>query len=747
MKIQKKLIKILLGCFLFLSIFQMALPKMTLAEEINDGTNVTETSEEPQKNTEEKDVLLEDNQIECVDESCNYSDAPSEEVPMDSVTVENNTVEISAFALPATTTTKVTVSVNGAAELVYEGTDPLSEALKYTWNTTKATTGQNVVVNVYPGLYEVAGFDITSGNNLAGLLNFYVVSGSSVKVQGVDEFGNPITNASDTVATVRAASQIIFSSASTNKKPFNNTLFYSDTGSSGPIEISGLKIQAAMTLTSDGVEKEIFRSYYQWQDRGGSLTIKNCDFLAGLVDSATGEIIEGRDQEGTTMTLDRALGAYNKGSVTIQGNIFRNSDIQFNQRNIEAANYNDSTYMNTTLGAILIDSNQFIGTYRDGSDEYRNYGCLRFSSPNGNPFTFSKMTITNNNFSEILGDNPIYIFQDHAGTAATAGYWDGLTIDGSNHYAGYPGYFLDVYLDGVYEETIEVPGTIIENIFESKKNISSTDKAKFDITVNELGSIATTDITKPDYAGFYFRSDLIETSKQLDLRGTTHITLNYTSTPAPTPTPTPAPKIEPTPSVTPPSGRTCQDDGYSAGYVWDENKQVCVLTNQEYVVVEPKADKTVPKNETKEVDITMDTVNLPSATKDTINSEKETPKVINPETSSGDKIQNDKTTVETWALVNLIATVVGLILAIILFIMKKDKEEIEDEKVENYQRKFIYKVVCTLMAIGSLLLFIMTEDMTKTMILFDKYTILTFVFLLLNLISFLIGIQWKHVDK
>ncbi len=54
--------------------------------------------------------------------------------------------------------------------------------------------------------------------------------------------------------------------------------------------------------------------------------------------------------------------------------------------------------------------------------------------------------------------------------------------------------------------------------------------------------------------------------------------ITYTSTIV-NPNPTPAPTPTSTPKVSPNPGRTCQDDGYPAGYTWDDAKQACVLTS------------------------------------------------------------------------------------------------------------------------------------------------------------------------
>ena len=73
-----------------------------------------------------------------------------------------------------------------------------------------------------------------------------------------------------------------------------------------------------------------------------------------------------------------------------------------------------------------------------------------------------------------------------------------------------------------------------------------------------------------DVPGVYTIVFKVVDSKGVISESTCYLTVaakTIPSTPAPTPTPTSVPV----------QGRTCQDDGYPAGYYWDESKQACVI--------------------------------------------------------------------------------------------------------------------------------------------------------------------------
>ena len=112
-----------------------------------------------------------------------------------------------------------------------------------------------------------------------------------------------------------------------------------------------------------------------------------------------------------------------------------------------------------------------------------------------------------------------------------------------------------------------------------------------------------------------------------------------------------------------------------------------------------------------------------------------------------------------WALINLIAAIVTVILGLILLLSKRhrnDEEEDEEErqariergeeKEQEQKRGWICKVLGVIVAIVSVVFFILTEDMSLPMALTDKWTILMIVIAIVELVLVLVGRRWKDVD-
>ena len=112
-----------------------------------------------------------------------------------------------------------------------------------------------------------------------------------------------------------------------------------------------------------------------------------------------------------------------------------------------------------------------------------------------------------------------------------------------------------------------------------------------------------------------------------------------------------------------------------------------------------------------------------------------------------------------WALINLIAAIVTVILGLILLLSKRhrnDEDEDEDErqarmargeeKEQEQKRGWICKVLGVIVAIVSVVFFILTEDMSLPMALTDKWTIWMVVIAIVELVLVLVGRHWKDVD-
>ena len=85
-----------------------------------------------------------------------------------------------------------------------------------------------------------------------------------------------------------------------------------------------------------------------------------------------------------------------------------------------------------------------------------------------------------------------------------------------------------------------------------------------------------------------------------------------------------------------------------------------------------------------------------------------------------------------WSLINLVCTIIGVLLAIVLLVSRKYKG--------------ILKAVTTLFAVGLVVIFFMTQDMSLPMALTDKWTIWMVVIAIVELVLVLVGRHWKDVD-
>lgn len=96
----------------------------------------------------------------------------------------------------------------------------------------------------------------------------------------------------------------------------------------------------------------------------------------------------------------------------------------------------------------------------------------------------------------------------------------------------------------------------------------------------------------------------------------------------------------------------------------------------------------------------------------------------------------------SWALINLIATICSVIIALILLFIKKKKENEEEEYTDKEKNDIllmrIIKILSIIFAIISIILFILTEDMTLPMELTDKWTFIMLILFIIEIINFFI---------
>ena len=69
-----------------------------------------------------------------------------------------------------------------------------------------------------------------------------------------------------------------------------------------------------------------------------------------------------------------------------------------------------------------------------------------------------------------------------------------------------------------------------------------------------------------------------------------------------------------------------------------------------------------------------------------------------------------------------------------------------EEKEQEQKRGWICKVLGVIVAIASVVFFILTEDMSLPMALTDKWTIWMIVIAIVELVLVLVGRHWKDVD-
>ena len=198
------------------------------------------------------------------------------------------------------------------------------------------------------------------------------------------------------------------------------------------------------------------------------------------------------------------------------------------------------------------------------------------------------------------------------------------------------------------------------------------------------------------------------------------------------PTPTPTPSVNP---------------GCPAGTVWNEDAKVCQTI---VVPVTPTVNPTpntptptVTPSETPEATASAEPEKsaepTASASAETIVDPDETPEVV---------------TKGHWALINLVAAIVSVLLGIVLVLSKnkKDKDEDEeeqneDENAEEAKRHKRWKVVSVIDAVLAVVVFIFTENMRLPMVLVDKWTMLMVLFALVSVISLVFGRKYHEEDE
>lgn len=103
----------------------------------------------------------------------------------------------------------------------------------------------------------------------------------------------------------------------------------------------------------------------------------------------------------------------------------------------------------------------------------------------------------------------------------------------------------------------------------------------------------------------------------------------------------------------------------------------------------------------------------------------------------------------SWALLNLIMTIItGIISAVLLVgIFGKNEEENEEGEEVEINRKRLARLMSLIPAIGAAIIFILTEDMSNPMVLVDGWTILMAVILLIQAVVAMIAKKSKDENE
>lgn len=144
--------------------------------------------------------------------------------------------------------------------------------------------------------------------------------------------------------------------------------------------------------------------------------------------------------------------------------------------------------------------------------------------------------------------------------------------------------------------------------------------------------------------------------------------------------------------------------------------------------------------------------------------EEQTPKA---EPKEEEKVEEDYTPKATqeyyWALINLICAIVTVLFGLLLWISKRHKDEDdeeeddetkqqattnEDEEQEQEKKRGLFtRVLAVLIAIVSVVFFLVTEDMSLAWTWTDQWTIWMVVIGLVQIVVFFVGRKWKNVDN
>ncbi len=168
----------------------------------------------------------------------------------------------------------------------------------------------------------------------------------------------------------------------------------------------------------------------------------------------------------------------------------------------------------------------------------------------------------------------------------------------------------------------------------------------------------------------------------------------------------------PTPTVT---------AGCPTGTYWNEATNTCVAKTSAV-----KATATPSATSTPNPTASIEPTKTPEAT-----------------ASAEPTIEPEVVSEGSWALMNLVATVVTALLALFLVLSKSDSNDTTSAR----KQQTIWKIVSVVDAILAIVVFILTENMKFTMTLVDKWSILMVVLVVISVISLVLGKKYHDEDE
>ena len=193
-------------------------------------------------------------------------------------------------------------------------------------------------------------------------------------------------------------------------------------------------------------------------------------------------------------------------------------------------------------------------------------------------------------------------------------------------------------------------------------------------------------------------------------------------------------------------------------------KVVGTLTITEAPAPVTPATPSTPSTPSSTTSTTLRTPSAPQVTTPVETVEKETTPKAEPKKE--EKVEEEYTPKASpqyyWALINLICAILTVLFGLLLLISKRHKDEDDDEeddetkqqtnnddeeKEQEKKRGLFTRVLAVLIAIVSVVFFLVTEDLSLPWTWTDQWTIWMVVIGLVQIVVFFVGRKWKNVDN